>query len=153
VPIVTRTVTSVEDATAPISNEVEYRDTGIILQVKPRVSDNGLVQLQIEQEISAVAGGSSTLTPTITNRKVSSSISVVDGQTVLLGGLISEQTSRGRSGIPGLSRILGQTGTGKNRTELIILIRPSVIRDSRDAQHVAEELRGRMWNVKRSVTK
>jgi general secretion pathway protein D len=72
---------------------------------------------------------------------------------VLLGGLISEQTSRGRSGLPGLSRIFGQTGTGNNRTELIILIRPSVIRDSQDAQHVAEELRGRMWNVKRSAGK
>jgi len=153
VPIVTRTVTSVEDANAPISNEVEYRDTGIILEVKPRVSENGLVQLEIEQEISAVAGGSPTLTPTITNRRVSSSISVVDGQTVLLGGLISEQTSRGRSGLPGLSRIFGQSGRGNDRTELIILIRPSVIRDSQDAQHVAEDLRARMWNVRRSGTK
>jgi general secretion pathway protein D len=149
VPITTRTVTPVESGTAPVSNEIEYRDTGIILQVKPRISDNGLVQLEIEQEISAVAGGAA-LTPVITNRKVSSSISVADGQTVLLGGLISDQTDRGRSGLPGLSRLFGQKSQGKNRIELIIMIRPTVIRDGQDAQHVAEELRGRMWNTERS---
>jgi general secretion pathway protein D len=153
IPIITRTVTSVQDSSAPVSNEIEYRDTGIILQVKPRVSENGVVSLEIEQEISSVAGGSATLTPTITNRKVSSSISVADGQTVLLGGLISEQSDRGKSGIPGLHRLqgignlFGRTGKGSNRIELIILIRPSVIRDSQDAQHVAEELRSRMWTM------
>ena len=159
IPIVTRTVTPVQDSTAPVSNEVTYRDTGIILQVKPRVSENGTVSLEIEQEISSVAGGSATLTPTITNRKVSSSISVVDGQTVLLGGLISEQTNLGRSGIPGLSKmrgignLFGRRGQGNNRTELIILIRPSVIRDGQDAQHVAEELRSRMRNLESSVSR
>jgi general secretion pathway protein D len=149
VPITTRSVTPVESGTAPVSNEIEYRDTGIILTVKPRISENGLVQLEIEQEISAVAGGAA-LTPVITNRKVSSSIAVVDGQTVLLGGLISDQTDRGRSGLPGLSRLFGQKSQGNNRIELIIMIRPTVIRDGQDAQHVAEELRGRMWNVERS---
>ncbi len=149
VPITTRTVTPVESGTAPVSNEIEYRDTGIILQVKPRISENGLVQLEIEQEISAVAGGAA-LTPVITNRKVSSSISVVDGQTVLLGGLISDQTDRGRSGLPGLSRLFGQKSQGTNRIELIIMIRPTVIRDGQDAQRVAEALRGRMWNTERS---
>lgn len=156
IPIVTRTVTAVQDSTAPVSNEVEYRDTGIILQVKPRVSENGVVSLEIEQEISAVAGGSATLTPTITNRKVSSSISVVDGQTVLLGGLISEQSNLGRNGVPGLHKLrgignlFGRKGQGNNRIELIILIRPTVIRDSQGAQQVAEELRSRMRNLESS---
>lgn len=153
IPIVTRSVTSVQDPEAPVSNEIEYRNTGIILQVKPRVSENGVVSLEIEQEISSVAGGSTTLTPTIAKRQVSSQISVVDGQTVLLGGLISEQSNQGRAGIPGLNRIkgignlFGRTGQGGSRTELIILIRPNVIRDSQNAQHVAEELRSRMWSL------
>jgi general secretion pathway protein D len=153
IPVVTRTVTGVQNPDAPVSNEVVYRDTGVILQVRPRVSENGVVSMIIEQEISAVTAGASSLTPTISNRLVSSAISVVDGQTVLLGGLISEQLDGSKSGIPGLHRmkgiggLFGRTGRANNRTEVIILIRPSVIRESQDAQHVAEELRAKMWGL------
>ena len=153
IPIVTRTVTSVTDPEAPVSNEVEYRDTGIILNIKPRIAENGVVTLEIGQEISNVAAGANSLTPTISTRTVKSQIAVVDGQTVLLGGLITEQSTRDRAGIPGLSRIrgigglFGRRGNLNNRIELIILIRPSVIRGSEDAQHVAEELRQRLWGL------
>lgn len=153
IPIVTRTVTSVTDPQAPVSNEVEYRDTGIILNIKPRIAENGVVTLEIGQEISNVASGGASLTPTISTRTVKSQIAVVDGQTVLLGGLITEQSQRDRAGIPGLSRIrgagalFGRRSTLNNRIELIILIRPSVIRGSEDAQHVAEELRQRLWGL------
>jgi general secretion pathway protein D len=158
IPIVTRTVSDpvgggdngIDFAT---SNEVEYRDTGIILSVKPRIAENGVVSMTIEQEISSVTGGSNSLTPTISNRRVASSISVVDGQTILLGGLISEGSDHGQSGIPGLHRmrgigaLFGRRGESTNRTELIILIRPTVIRDSYDAQRVAEDLRSRLWSL------
>lgn len=153
IPVVTRTVTGVQDANAPVSNEVVYRDTGVILKVRPRVSQNGVVSMVIEQEISAVTGGAASLTPTISNRLVSSSISVVDGQTVLLGGLISEQADGSKSGIPGLHRmkgiggLFGRTGQANSRTEVIILIRPTVIRESQDAEHVASELRAKMWGI------
>lgn len=153
IPVVTRTVTGVDTATAPVSNEVVYRDTGVILKVRPRVSDNGVVNMVIEQEISAVTGGASSLTPTISNRLLSSSISVVDGQTVLLGGLISEQADGSKSGIPGLHRmkgiggLFGRTGKANRRTEVIILIRASVIRESQDAEQVATELREKMWGL------
>ncbi len=156
IPIVTRTVTSVETANAPVSNEIEYRDTGIILKIKPRIAENGVVNLDIAQQISSVSSGSSTLTPTITNRQIESTISVVDGQTVLLGGLIGEQTDRGQGGVPGLSQIpaVGAFFRNRNhkdqRTELIILIRPVVIRGSEDAQHVAEDLRSRMWRARQA---
>ncbi|UIJ73890.1 type II secretion system secretin GspD [Aurantimonas sp. HBX-1] len=153
IPIVTRTVSSVEDANAPVSNEVEYRDTGIIMNVRPRIAENGVVTMVIEQEISSVSANASSLTPVISNRSVSSTISVVDGQTVLLGGLISEQSDVGRDGIPGLNQVevvgnlFGSRSRADVRTELLILIRPSVIRDGRDAQNVAESLRAQMWNV------
>jgi len=110
------------------------------------------VLLDIEQEISNVAdnGQAQTLTPTVSQRKVKSTISVASGQTVLLGGLISETQNRTRSGIPLLDQIpnIGEafsrnTGTIA-RTELIIFIRPQIIRDSVDAFHIAEELRGKM---------
>ena len=153
IPIVTRSVVSVQDPEAPVSNEIEYRDTGIILNIKPRIADNGVVNLDIGQEISSVTAGSATLTPTISNRAVESTVSVNDGQTVLLGGLISEQADKERAGIPGLHRLpvvgnlFGRKSQLNNRTELIILIRPSVIRGAEDAQHVAEELRSRLWGL------
>jgi len=83
---------------------------------------------------------------------VRSTISVMSGQTVLLGGLISEREDQGKSGIPGLRDIkflgdlFGTTSGNKQRTELIIFIRPQIIRDSVDAHRVAEELRSRLGN-------
>jgi general secretion pathway protein D len=154
IPIVTRAAQSVTDPEAPIVAEVEYRDTGIILNIKPRIAENGVVTLDIGQEISNVAAGSGTAeNPVISTRTVKSQIAVNDGQTVLLGGLISEQGRRDRAGIPGLHRapiiggLFGQRGNSNNRTELIILIRPSVIRGGEDAQQVAEELRSRLWGL------
>ena len=105
-----------------------------------------------EQEISSVAdnGNASSLTPTVSERKVKSSIAVASGQTVLLAGLMSETQNRGHSGIPGLDQIPGigelfsnHTGTGQ-RTELIIFIRPQIIRNGGDARRVAEDLRAKM---------
>ena len=153
IPIVTRTVTSIEDADAPISNQVEYRDTGIIMRVRPRISEDGVVTMKIDQEISSVSSNAGTLTPIISNRSISSNVSVVDGQTVLLGGLIRDQQQAGKDGIPGLRRVkgvgnlFGSTNRSNERTELLILIRPSVIRDGKDAQSVAEELQSRMWEL------
>jgi general secretion pathway protein D len=152
IPIVTRTVTQTQDLDT-VSNEVEYRDTGIILNIKPRIAENGVVSLEIGQEISNVASGGSSLTPVISTRTIKSSISVNDGQTVLLGGLIAEQGLRERAGIPGLHRVrglgalFGRRNNFNNRTELVIFIRPTVIRGSEDAQHVAEELRSRLWGL------
>ncbi len=153
VPITTRQSQSNIDPDAPTVNEVEYRDTGIILNVTPRVADNGVISMTIQQEISNIASGAQTLTPTFAKRRISSAVSVVSNQTVLLGGLISERREKDDTGIPGLHRldkIGGLFGTKRNqsdRTELIVLIRPVVIRQGQDAQHVAEELRARMWEL------
>jgi general secretion pathway protein D len=135
-----------------IVNTIDYRNTGIILRVVPRVNVNGNVRLDIEQEISNVANTSTsaTLTPTVSQRKVKSSIAVTSGQTVLLAGLISERHNGDRSGIPLLDQIPGlgdafsHRSKSINRTELIIFIRPQVIRDSVDAHVVAEELRSKL---------
>src|SRR5215813_6200559 len=136
-----------------IVNTIDYRSTGIILRVIPRVNVNGNVRLDIEQEISNVAptAGAGTLTPTVSQRKVKSSIAVANGQTVLLAGLISERQQRGSSGLPLLDQLPGALGSafsqrtnGTVRTELIIFIRPQVVRDSVDAHFVAEELRSKL---------
>ena len=139
VPFSTGTAT-VLTANNTVVNTIDYRNTGIILRVVPRINANGNVVLDIEQEISNVAAGSAaSLTPTISQRKVKSSIAVASGQTVLLAGLISETQNRRRSGIPILDQIPGvgdvftQNNKGLQRTELIIFIRPQIIRDSVDA--------------------
>ena len=135
-----------------IVNTIDYRSTGIILRVVPRINVNGNVRLDIEQEISNVAPtGAGGLTPTVSQRKVKSSIAVANGQTVLLAGLISERQQRGSSGIPLLDELPGPLGgifsertNGTVRTELIIFIRPQIVRDSVDAHFVAEELRSKL---------
>jgi general secretion pathway protein D len=140
-----------------VVNTIEYQDTGIILHVTPRINANGSVLLEIEQQISSVdtTANTGTLTPTLSQRKVKSEISVVSGQTVLLAGLISETQNRTRSGIPLLDQIPGvgellstQNQKQLQRTELIIFIRPEIIRDSIDASVVAEELRSKLRGSK-----
>ncbi|MGY4374206.1 general secretion pathway protein D [Bradyrhizobium sp. i1.3.6] len=143
-----------------IANTTDYRSTGIILRVVPRINANGNVRLDVEQEISnpvsnSSSGSSSTstnsLTPTVSTRKVRSSVAVASGQTVLLAGLISDTQTKSRAGIPGLDQIpglgeavFGQTDKQVKRTELIIFIRPQIIRDGADAHFVAEELRTKL---------
>jgi general secretion pathway protein D len=142
-----------------IVNTIDYRDTGIILRVVPRVNVNGIVRLDIEQEISNVtptSGNTGTnLTPTVSQRRVKSSVSVTSGQTVLLAGLISERQERGSNGIPLLDQLPKPFGdvfttnrtNALTRTELIIFIRPQVIRDGVDAHFVAEEMRAKLRGI------
>jgi len=148
VPVTTGSAT-VLSANNTVVSTVDYKNTGIILNVLPRVNSNGNVLLDIEQEISSVPAGSS-LTPTISERKVRSTLSVASGQTVLLAGLISETQNNTRSGVPILDSLpfvggaFGSTDKSAVRTELIMFIRPQIIRDGADASAVAEELRNKM---------
>jgi general secretion pathway protein D len=150
VPVSTGSATVLSSSNTVV-NTIDYRNTGIILRVVPRITANGNVRLEVEQEISNVSPQTSTsLTPTVSQRKVKSSVSVATGQTVVLAGLISEQQNGNRNGIPLLDEIPGlgdafshqdKKGT---RTELIIFIRPLIIRDGSDAHQVAEELRSKL---------
>jgi general secretion pathway protein D len=149
VPITTGTAT-VLSANNAVVNTINYQNTGIILRVVPRIGFNNTVRLDIEQEISS-ASSPNTLTPTISQRRVKSTLTVADGQTVLLAGLVSETQSKTRDGIPLLDQLPGYLGDAfshqnktTQRTELIIFIRPQIIRDSIDAHLVAEELRAKL---------
>ncbi|MEO0543701.1 MAG: type II secretion system secretin GspD [Pseudomonadota bacterium] len=160
VPITTQTAQSVENPDAPIVNSVEFRDTGVILSVRPRISANGVIGLDIKQEISSVVANVDSLTPTISQRSVSSALSTVSGQTVLLGGLISQNESNSSAGLPGLSDkrrwgdLFGKKRREITRTELILLIRPRVLRDEHDASAIANEMRHRLqlMNQRREAT-
>lgn len=156
VPVSTGSATSTIGANAPIVNSIEYRDTGVILKITPRVNSSGLVLLDVAQEVSQVssqasAGGISS--PTISTRKIASTVAVQDGQTIALGGLITDNRTDGRSGVPILSRIpyLGalfgnKTGNG-DRTELLVLIKPRVIRSIDDGRAVTDELRQKIQSI------
>lgn len=143
VPIVTQEATSADSADAPVLTQVEYRDTGIILRVKPRIGAGGRVLLDISQEVSNVVENrtSGIDSPTIRQRKVQTSVALGDGQTLALGGLVQENNSIGSTEVPGLGQVpvVGNLFRSKNskkgRTELLILIRPRVV--ANDAEAVA----------------
>jgi general secretion pathway protein D len=150
VPVSTGSATVLTTSNTVV-NTIDYRNTGIILRVSPRISVNGTVRLDIEQEISNVpATSANSLTPTVSERRVKSSISVATGQTVLLAGLISEQQNGARDALPVFDQIpvlgdaFGHQANATKRTELIIFIRPQIIRDGSDAHTVAEELRSKL---------
>ncbi|MGY4377951.1 type II secretory pathway component GspD/PulD (secretin) [Bradyrhizobium sp. i1.3.6] len=117
-----------------------------------RATANGnVVSRHRAGEIASVAASSAgSLTPTISQRRVKSSVAVTGGQTVLLAGLISETENKQRQGLPILDSIPGvgdafsHQGTGRSRTELILFIRPTVMRDRVDAHVTAGEVRSKM---------
>ncbi len=153
VPISTGSATSTLTSGAPIVNSIEYRDTGVILKVTPRVNSGGLVLLDIAQEVSDVvppatkaSTSSESQSPTFNQRKIATSVAVQDGETIALGGLIKNEVQKGRSTIPILGEIpilghlFGDTTGGLIRTELVVLLTPKVVRTPVDARAVTEEL-------------
>lgn len=159
VPVITQQVVSTTTANAPLVNAIEFRDTGVILSVTPRVNADGTVSIDVVQEVSAVSRSADTgvLTPTISQRRIESAVSVRNGQTVALGGLISEDDQGSRSGIPLLSDVpvvgdlFAYNDRSRRRTELIVFITPRIIRDSNDARRVTEELMGRLQSLQTPI--
>jgi general secretion pathway protein D len=138
-----------------IVNSIAYQPTGVILQVTPRVNSDGLVTMDVAQEVSSVDSSTSNSigSPTFDDRVVKSRVVVQDGQTLGLAGLISDSISRGNSGIPYLKDvpILGllfgtQTNT-RARTELLVLITPHVVHDQRDALALTQDLKAQLLNA------
>ncbi|MEO1293242.1 MAG: type II secretion system secretin GspD [Pseudomonadota bacterium] len=128
-------------------NTIEFRDTGVILRVTPRVNNAGSVSMDIEQEVSSVASqDAETLTPTFTTRRFTSKVLAQDGATVVLGGLFQDQSTRTKSGIPVLQdaplvgALFGSRGLENTRTELLVMITPRIVRGAADAENAARDL-------------
>ena len=156
VPFLTQSAQSTLTNNAPIVSSVDYRETGVIMEVTPRVNSGGLVTLDISQEVSDVVAGTTTTglnSPTFSQRVVRTRVAVQDGQTVGLAGLIRDNAARGNQGLPWLSNIplLGSLVSSQNnnrqRTELLVLITPRVINDQRDARALTEDLRDGLANA------
>lgn len=157
VPIATQNSTSNIDPNAPTINSIEYRDTGVILKVTPRVNGSGLVMLDIAQEVSDVnitaARAAGINSPTISTRRISTSVAVQDGEVLALGGLIRNTQSKGKTGIPFLSQIpilgglFGRQSVNGSKTELIVLLKPRVIRTVDDGRAITDELRAKIKSL------
>jgi general secretion pathway protein D len=152
VPVITQSANSVNSADAPVVNTVELKDTGVILTVTPRVNDSGRVTLEIKQEVSDVVATTTSGidSPTIRQRKVTTTVAVNDGDTLALGGLIQERDSTSKTRVPLFADIpiLGTAFRSKSntieRTELVIFIRPKVTRDVSEARRITREFRDKM---------
>jgi general secretion pathway protein D len=135
-----------------VLQSVQYRQTGVILSVKPTVYGNNRVDLEISQEISKQAGESSgaIASPSILNRSLTTQISLVDGATHVLGGLMDDNFSKANQGIPFLKDIplIGnafRTDTvGGTKTELVLLVTPFILHDADDMAQLAEQMSGQM---------
>ncbi|NEV61282.1 type II secretion system secretin GspD [Thiorhodococcus minor] len=138
-----------------VINTIEYKDTGVMLTVKPRVTPGGLVQMEIEQEVSTVASTSSSelQSPTFSTRNITSSVAVRSNQAVVLGGLIQDQRTDGKQGIPGLyslpfaGALFGERTKSSNRTELVVVLTPKVISSDQDIEAVTEDFRRKVQGL------
>ena len=149
VPIVSRQSQSVDDANAPVVNSIEMKDTGVILTVIPRINTSGKVMLDIQQEVSDVVKTTSSGidSPTIQQRKISTRVVVDDNESLALGGLIQQRNNLVRTQVPILGDIpvIGNAFKNKTdqikKTELIVFIKPRIVRDVNQARNVTEEFR------------
>jgi general secretion pathway protein D len=154
VPYLTQQAQSTLTSTAQVINSVQYEQTGVILEVTPRVNSDGLVTLDIAQEVSNVDTSATTqvssggiTSPTFLQRDVQSRVVVQDGQTIGLAGLIQDSVTRSNQGVPFLKDVpvlgalFGQQNNSRVRTELLVLITPHVVHDERDTLALTQDLR------------
>ncbi|TAK39673.1 MAG: type II secretion system protein GspD [Lysobacteraceae bacterium] len=133
-------------------SQVQYLDTGVILKVRPRVTRDGMVFLDLVQEVSSpgavpssCASSAANCNVPINTRRLKTEAAIQSGDTVLLAGLISEGTDKGSSGVPGLSRLpligslFGSQHQGSNRSEVIILLTPQIVRDPAESRDLTDE--------------
>jgi general secretion pathway protein D len=145
IPISSVTVNPTAGTNNTIS-QVQYLDTGIILKVRPRISKDGMVFLDIVQEVSSPTGQpDANGNVRIDTRKLKTEAAIQNGDTVLLAGLIDDGVTRGSNGLPGLSRIpiigglFGRQTSRTARSETIVLLTPTVIRNPQEARNLTDE--------------
>ena len=138
-------VTDVQSTTVTTQN-VQYKDTGVILEITPTINDSGLVSLEISQEVSDYNFQQigTNYFPVFTKRTVSTFAVVQDGQTIVIGGLIQENKGRTRAGLPFLSKIpilgylFGYTDDTFARSEIVLLLTPRVVRNQKEAENLTD---------------
>jgi general secretion pathway protein D len=160
-PILTTTYTTgttVDTGTNVITGNIEYKDIGIIITVTPRISDSGLITLEIQVEKSDVSTaqlGNLQSVPVFDKKTAKTVLSVLDGQMIVIGGLIEDQKNVTSSGVPFLSKIpilgglFGSQSYTKSKTELMILMTPHIITDYSQSKAVTEEFRQKLDGIRK----
>jgi general secretion pathway protein D len=163
VPIITTetTTTSTTQIGVPqtVDRSIQYRDTGIILTVTPHINDQGLVKLEVNQEVSNIADNTvkGIDSPIFSKRVATTTLTVQNGQSIIIGGLIRSDKSQTRSGVPVLSQmpvvgfLFGYHQEKINKTELLLLLTPRVIENIEEADLVTAEFRQRVGDVRKDV--
>ena len=155
IPVITQILDDETDVADPgsVLQKVTYRKTGVQLEIKPLVQANGLVDLQISQQLSeALLTAATNLegSPTILNRQISTSLTLKDGGSLLMGGLISGNRSAGTSGVPFLGRmpVLGRLFRAdtvlEDRTELLVMVTPYVVADHEEGWELTRQIRDQL---------
>ncbi len=147
------------------SNTIQYKDTGVTLEVTPRVNANGMVIMEIKQIVSSVVkipliGSTETerQSPTIDKKEIESSVAVLDGETIALGGLIDEQNTENKKGIPWLYQLpllgplFGSTTYDTTKNELVVLITPRVVKSKQNSRMVTDEFKRKLTGIYQDVS-
>jgi general secretion pathway protein D len=145
------------------SNTIQYKDTGVTLEVTPRVNANGLVIMKLKQIVSNVVQNTIAETktdtatqqqsPTISKKEIASSVAVADGETIVLGGLISDTVTDNKNGVPFfyqlpiIGSLFGATSKNDTKTELVILITPRVVKSKQDSRVISNEFKRKLTNI------
>lgn len=156
VPTITQSVTNT-NSDGTVTNSVQYRDTGILLEVTPHINSKNLVRLEVMQEVSEAQSNtvSGIDSPLFLTRRANTTLIVKNQETVIIGGLIQEKKDNTRSGIPFLSKIpvlgylFGGTSKNNSKTELLIAITPKVVNDDNSAQKLSRDFIMRLNEVER----
>jgi general secretion pathway protein D len=128
-------------------SQVQFRQTGVSLKVKPRISSNGMVFMEITQDVSSPSSDGPVIGGNISvdNNKLHTEVAVMSGETIAIAGLIKTEQGKGSSGFPGLSRLpvigalFGNQTVRDNRQEILVLITPTVVRDPMEARRMTDE--------------
>jgi general secretion pathway protein D len=151
-------------STGLIEGTIEYKDIGIILTLTPRISDGGLITLELQIEKSdvntdALPLGNLQNVPVFTKKTTKTVVSVLEGQTIVIGGLIEDSKDVKKSGIPFLSKIpilgalFGAQEYTFSKTELVLLMTPHIITDHIQSKSVTEEFSEKVEGLKRDLEK
>jgi general secretion pathway protein D len=160
VPIITQSATNAITSNSTIVNNVTYKETGVVLEVTPRVNTGGYVTMDVNQSVSTVVNTTTSQidSPTFQQRRLNSTISVKTGQTILLGGLIQQNDNRESQGIPvlneipGVGPLFGTHTNGAGRTELIMLLTPHVISNEAESRSLTRQIEEQFQTVLDSST-
>ena len=140
--------------TGVLTQNVELKDTGVQLKVKPRVNNGGLVIMDIMQEVTDIGAlDTATGQRSFLKRSIESTVAIQSGDTIILGGLIQDNQDKGDSGVPFLHKLpiigglFGSKTDGSNRTELLITISPRAINQYQDFAKIGDEFREKMQGV------